>query len=143
MVVLYQTWPTSVYTNLLMQKSIPLTEGDKESLEKFREDVVGDSSIVFPRKAVVDEVFIKKSKSSCKSIVGIDTSQLQHFRCVIPCQPVLIRLGISIHRRVDLRVDETRPAILKIWSCPIRNEQDQNVKLKASLQQADRRKLTA
>ena len=32
---------------------------------------------------------------------------------------------------------------MKVWSCPISNEQDQNVKLKASLQQADRKKLTA
>ena len=32
---------------------------------------------------------------------------------------------------------------LKIWSCLIYNEQDQNVKLKASLQHAERKKLTA
>ena len=32
---------------------------------------------------------------------------------------------------------------MKIWSRLITNEQDQNVKLKASLQQADKRKMTA
>ena len=46
-------------------------------------------------------------------------------------------------RRVNSHLDKTRPAAFKIWSCPISSEQDQNVKLKASLQQADRKKLTA
>ena len=50
---------------------------------------------------------------------------------------------MSIQKRVDSHLDKTRPAALKIWSSPTSNEQDQNVKLKASLQQADRGKLTA
>ena len=54
----------------------PFTEGDKEILEKNREDVVGDPSIVFTREAVADETFIRKSANICKSIVGIDASQL-------------------------------------------------------------------
>ena len=54
----------------------PFTEGDKDLLEKIREDVIGGPSIVFIRKAVVDETFIRKSKILCKSIVGIDASQL-------------------------------------------------------------------
>ena len=37
--------------------------------------MVGGASIVFTRKAVVDETFIRKS-NLCKSIVGIDASQL-------------------------------------------------------------------
>ena len=64
-------------------------------------------------------------------------------RCVNPCLPVFIPVEIWTHKRVDSHLDKTRHAALKIWSCPISNEQDQNVKLKASLQQADRRKLTA
>ena len=42
-------------------KFYPFREGDKNLLEKTREDVVGDPSIVFTRKAVVDETFIRKS----------------------------------------------------------------------------------
>ena len=45
-------------------------------LEKIREDMVGGPFIVFTRKAVVDETFICKSSNLCKSIVGIDASQL-------------------------------------------------------------------
>ena len=54
----------------------PFTEGDKDFLEKIREDVVGGPSIVFTRKAVVDETFNRKSTNICKSIVGNDASQL-------------------------------------------------------------------
>ena len=39
-------------------KFYPLTEGDKDLLEKIRKDVVGGHSIVFTRKAVVNETFI-------------------------------------------------------------------------------------
>ena len=57
-------------------KCYPFTESDKDLLEKIREDMVGGPSIVFTRKAVVDETFIRKSSNLCKSIVGIDASQL-------------------------------------------------------------------
>ena len=63
--------------------------------------------------------------------------------CVNPYPLDFTRIGISIQKRVDSHLDKTRPAALKIWSSPISNELDQNVKLEASLQQADRRKLTA
>ena len=47
--------------------------------------MVGDPSFVFTRKAVVDETFIRKSMNLCKSIVGIDTSQLYPY---LMCQPM-------------------------------------------------------
>ena len=67
--------------NICLHKSIdskfyPFTESDKDLLEKIREDLVGGPSIVFTRKAVVDETFIRKSTNLCESIVGIDASQL-------------------------------------------------------------------
>ena len=52
------------------------TESDKDLREKIREDMVGDPSTVFKRKAVVNETFMRKSSSLCISIVGIDVSQL-------------------------------------------------------------------
>ena len=57
-------------------KFYPFTEADKDLLQKIREDMVGGPSIVFTRKAVVDETFIGNSGNICKSIVGIDVSQL-------------------------------------------------------------------
>ena len=63
-------------------KFYPFTEGDKDLLEKIREDVVGGPSIVFTRKAFVDETFIGRSANIRKSIVGIDASQLNpHSMC--------------------------------------------------------------
>ena len=47
--------------------------------------MVGGPSIVFTRRAVVDETFIRKSQNVCKSIVGIDASQLYPFSM---CQPM-------------------------------------------------------
>ena len=57
-------------------KFYPFTETDKDLLQKIREDMVGGPSNVFTRKAVVDETFIRNSGNICKSIVGIDASQL-------------------------------------------------------------------
>ena len=57
-------------------KTYPFTETDKDLLQKIRKDMVGGPSIVFTRKAVLDETFIRNSGNICKSIVGIDASQL-------------------------------------------------------------------
>ena len=54
-------------------------------LEKFRENIIGDSPIVFPRKAFVDDTYIQKLENICKSIVGIDASQLYPYSM---CQPM-------------------------------------------------------
>ena len=66
-------------------KFYSFTESDKDLLEKIQEDMVGGLSIVFTRKAVVDETFIRKSSNLCKSIAGIDASQLYTYSM---CQPM-------------------------------------------------------
>ena len=66
-------------------KFYQFTEADKDLLQKIREDMVGGPSIVFTRKAVVDETFIRNSENICKSIVGIDASQLYSYSM---CQPM-------------------------------------------------------
>ena len=65
-------------------KFYPFIESDKDLLEKIREDMVGGPSIVFTRKAVVDEIFISKSSNLCKSIVGIDASQIYPYSMCHP-----------------------------------------------------------
>ena len=70
-------------------KFYPFTEGDKDLLEKIREDVLGGPSVVFTRKAVVDETFIRKSTNTSKSIVGIDASQRYLYWM---CQPMFTGL---------------------------------------------------
>ena len=73
--------------NICLRKSTsakfyPFTETDKDLLQKIREDMIGGPSIVFTRKTVVDENFIRNSENNFKSIVGIDASQLYlHSMC--------------------------------------------------------------
>ena len=76
-------------------------------------------------------------------MLGLMPANYNPIRCVNPCTLFFICVGISNQKGVVPHFDKTRPAALRIWSCPVSNEQDQNVKLKAFLQQADRSKLTA
>ena len=57
-------------------KFYPVTESDNVLLEKIQQDMVGGPSVVFTRKAVVEETLIRKSSNLCNSIVGSDASQL-------------------------------------------------------------------
>ena len=41
--------------------------------------MTGGTSVVFTRKAVVDETYIRNSSNACKSIVGTDASRLYPF----------------------------------------------------------------
>ena len=79
-------------------KYYPFTEGEKDLLEKIREDDIGGPSNVSTRKAIVDETFNRKSTNVCKSIVGIDASQLYFYSTCQPSPTVLIRVGISIQK---------------------------------------------
>ena len=58
-------------------KLYPFPGADLDLLQKIREDMVGGPSVVFTRRAVVDETFIRN--------VGICASQLYPFSL---CQPV-------------------------------------------------------
>ena len=67
-----------------MQNSIHSRKEIKTFWKKNREDIVDGPSIVFTRKSVVDETFIRKSANICKSIVGIDASQLYPYSMYQP-----------------------------------------------------------
>ena len=98
------------------EKFYSFTEGDKESFEKIQEDVVGGPSIVFTRKAVADETFVWKSTNICKSIVGIDASQLYPY---LMCQPMTTGLYTRRYLIVKLRVLHYRQTeenwLLQCW----------------------------
>ena len=125
-------------------KFYPFTESDKDLLEKIREDMVGGPSFVFTRKAVVDETFIRKSTNLCKSIVGIDASQLYPYSM---CQPMPTGLYTRYETMtLNLKsswLDKTKHDPPKIWSLLTFNRLVRNVELKAMLQLVDKRKLTA
>ena len=60
-------------------KFYPFVEADKDLHDKIREDMTGGPSIVFTRKAIVDQTYIRNTENICKSIVGIAASQLYPF----------------------------------------------------------------
>ena len=85
-------------------KFYPFTETDKDLLQKIREDMVGGPSIVFTRKAVVDEIFFRNSEIICKSIVGIDASQLYPYSM---CQPM--PTGLYTRWKYDTESNRFKP----------------------------------
>ena len=66
--------------------------------------MVGGPSIVFTRKAVVDETFIRISGNICKSIVDIDISQFYPYSM---CQPMPTRL--YTRREYDAETNKLKP----------------------------------
>ena len=124
-------------TNICLYKSTdakfyPFTEEDKEFLEN-PQVVVGGSSIVFTRKAIVDETFIRKPTNLFKFFVRSDAS---HFYRLYTRWDFNSETGrLTPQQNKTRRFEERVMFFFK--------EQDQNVKLKTSMQEADRRKMTA
>ena len=85
-------------------KFYPFTETDKDLLQKIRENMVGGPSIVFTREAVVDKTFIRNSGNICKSIVGIDASQLYPYSM---CQPM--PTGLDTRWEYDTESNRFKP----------------------------------
>ena len=85
-------------------KIYPYTETDKDLLQKIREGMVDGPSIVFTRKAVVDETFIRNSENICKSIVGIDANQLYPYSM---CQPM--PTGLNTRWEIDTESIRLKP----------------------------------
>ena len=107
----------------------PFTESDEDLLEKVRKDMLSVPSVVFTRKAVVDETFIRESSNLCKSIVGNDTSQLYPYSM---CQPMLLDCkldGSLILKLRDSQLAKTNLAHFWVWFCLTFNEVDQIAKL--------------
>ena len=124
-------------------KFYPFTESDKDLLEKIREDMVGGPSIVFTRKAVVDETFIRKSLNLCQSIVGIDASQLYLYSM---CQPTPTELYtrreyVSETKRFTARQNKSRSFEKRVLSCFQKSRPD--CKIESSVTTGRQRKLIA
>ena len=88
----------------------PFPKGDKDLLEKIKENMVGGPSIVFTRKTVVGRIRIRSSSNTCKSVVGIDASQLDPYAMCQPMPTGLYTLWefIADLQRFKPRSNETR-----------------------------------
>ena len=70
-------------------------------------------------KQLLMKLLFESLQTYANLLLGLMPANYIPTRCVNPCLPVFKRVGISIQRRVDIRLDKTRPTALKIWSCPI------------------------
>ena len=107
----------------------------------IREDIVGGLSIVFTRKAVVDETFICKSSNLCKSIVGIDAIQLYPYSMCQPMPTGLYSQWEYYSETKRFTACQNKSLSLRIWLCRIFNKVDQSAKLRVMLLLVDKRKL--
>ena len=102
--------------------------------------MVGGPSIVFTRKALVGETFVGKSTNLCKSIVGIDASQLSPYSM---CQPM--PTGLYTRWNYDSESQKFMPRLNKTPSFENMGlfsfQQTRNVGLKAMLQLVNKRRL--
>ena len=123
-------------------KFYPFCESDKDLCEKIRGDMTGGPSIVFTQKDVVDETFIRDSSNICKSIVGIDASQLYPYSL---CQDMPTGLYTRWEFDTDMQKFKARHNRTRTFENMVMyfyQNQDQNVKLRAFLYLENRRKLT-
>ena len=95
MLTLWCTFPN--LANICLHKSTsaefyPFTETDKDLLQKIREDMVGGPSIVFTRKAVVDESFIR-NLIFVNLLLALMQVNCILILCASPCQKDYTRDG--------------------------------------------------
>ena len=122
-------------------KFYPFTETYKDLLQKIREFMVGGLSIVFTRKAVVDETFIRKSRIICKAIFGVKPSQLYLILCARPCQLDYTRNGSMTQNLTGSNINKTNPETLRTLLCHNSKYKDLTVKLRVSTPQELRKRL--
>ena len=87
--------------NICLHKSTdaifyPFTEGDRDLLEKIREDVVGGPSIVFTR--LLMKLLFENQQTYANLLLELTLANYTPTRCVNQCPPVFIRVGISIQK---------------------------------------------
>ena len=126
-----------------MQNSNPSRKAIKTFWKKFEKMLLLVHQSFLHGKQLLIKFSFENQQTYANLLLGLTPANYTPTWCVNPCWPVFRRVGISIQKRVDSYLDITKPAALKLWLFVISKEQDQNVELKASLQQADRKKLTA
>ena len=94
-------------------------------------------------KQLLMKVFFDSLQLYASQLWGLMPANYNPSRFVNQCPPVNIRSGISMHRHLDSHPDKTRHVALEMRSCPVFKEQDKIAELRPSIQQVDRRKLTA
>ena len=143
MVVHYQNWLAFAYTNLPVQNFIPSQREKKTYWKKLEKTSLVVHLSFLHAKQLLRKLLSEGLQIDANLLLGLMPANHTPTRCTNPCPPVFKRVGVSIHKLVDSHLDKSRPVALKIRSWLIFNVQDLIVKLRASKQQADRKKLIA
>ena len=126
-----------------MQTSIPSQRETEIYFKRFEKMSLMVHLSFFHAKQLLMKLSSESLQTNANLLLGLLPANYKPTRCVNPCPPVFIRVGISIQKPIDSHLDKTRPVALKIWSYLIFNEHDLIVRLRASTLQANRTKLTA
>ena len=121
----------------------PLTESDKDLLEKIREDMVGGPCIVFKRKAVVDETFLRESSNLCTWILVSMPVSFIPTQCANQCLLHCLRDGSTILKLRGSQLAKTNLAPLRIRFFRTFNEVGHIAKSRVMSLLVDKRRLDA
>ena len=67
-------------------------------------------------KQLLVKLLFRIQQTYANLLLGLTLENYNRTRCINPCRAVSIRVGISIQRRVDLRLEGTRTAAMKVGS---------------------------
>ena len=96
-----------------MQKSINSRKMIKRFWKKFQKMLLGVHPSFLQEKQLLMRVSLKNHETYANLLLGLTLTNCTPTRCVNQCRPVFIRVEILIQRRVDLRLDKTRPQLGK------------------------------
>ena len=94
-------------------KFYPFTEGDEDLLQKFKKMLLVAHLSFFHARQLLMKLFSESLQSFANQLLGLMPAKHTLKRCVNPCPRVFIRVGISIQKPVDSRLDKTRTVALK------------------------------
>ena len=118
LLVHYQTWPTFDYTNLYIQNSIHSRKELKIFWKKVEKILLVVHLSFLQAKQLLMKFLFEIPQTYANLQFGLMPANYILTRCVNPCPPVFIRVGISIQKPIDSYLGKTRPAVLNIWSFP-------------------------
>ena len=109
-------------TNISLHKSThanfyPFTEGDKDLWKKMERMSLMVHLSFLHAKQLLMKLFFESLQTYANLLPELMPANHIPTRCVNPCPPVFIRVGISIQKPADSHLDKTRPVALRIQSC--------------------------
>ena len=111
--MLYQTWPTFAYTNLMMQKSIHSRKKIENLWKKFQNIMSIVHLSFLHAKHLLMELLFESLQTNADLLLVLIPANYTPSRCVNPCSTVLMRVWNSIQKPIDSHLDKTRSAAWK------------------------------